>query len=1137
MAKIRVNHQKPAVLCDMPSNLAAILAPNGGRAFGYASKNVGAMHLDSGVEYREDFTLTGIFRDETSGEVSNLLKATQVVFDCDLVDVAMHGNNPDGSRRFPKMMEDAQAFFAAQGVSTVYATSKTGTSHNVSDASADLAEFDKKKAINHAVMKAYLASLKPAQLKTIVMELLPEHLEFMAQQLNGVKPSVVNYSGTGYHLHYFLSDNDGWTQLGLEQLAEDARDGLILNIEPMKLAYKRLNGQFKQKFGYSLDDKLSQIGTAATRDIGSQNTKHSGNIKVVESLYPVNAAGDALVDIDARLCGADFKLVEVPEAEKHEEFKQKVKAAGRPVGRPKKFSPKKLNDDAQITLAVAGTQHTISVGELWEAWEELVSQGVVQVEKDGKQKLVCRLDWVSNGSLNAWCRKDPSNEKGGILFTLNVPKYDNVDPEAWNEDPATGNKVGHWVYTGGIMGLLEVNDKGRVLLNTNNIKTILENEPRLAGRIRYNTRANVVEVRGDLVAAQYSSGNYSYNSLDANMWLTIDDNSVEFINTVIEYYCGTRMNFDALNRAIGMVARMLKSEDPAQDWIASLKWDGKNRLDTWLPEVLRIAPTHPRYASYAAYGRVAMLSIARLTFSVKSAPVRIGSMLIFHGSQASGKSTLARTLAATHYLGETYFSESELQFNKPADLALQLQGKIVAEVPELDAFAKAEITAIKAFLTKGAEDQRTAYSRNMTRFQNTAFLVGTTNHRHILRDTTGNRRFMVVDFDDMGEPLGKRWDMPAFVKVIPQLYAEAHSRAVLGVGIPANRATNLNFYGGVSVEDWGLTPAETEVQADTNRAFETSTPEQDALTQVLNGFVEQGKIKNVKLTDVVQQLKLQFDVVIRSNNIISNTLQSCGWVRHKSGGLSVWSYAGSPETPKPEGDKPTPPTGGGSDNSEPRREPKPEAPKPAPSVAPVQADMFAEPQSEATTQEPDMNFTPVSNTCPLFVGHSWHKSEELNGDPSDVANFMLKVDPLTCSVEDFLRVLLLARLDANGKAKALTQAQLVEFVIARGFIGWSLAPKDVLAKIKPVLERLKAAEDFTATRVKQLSKSLPSLAYMSEEQFEKVAAVRDLDLDGDDLDAIFNNIAARDAEPAAPAPAPAPASEDRLSAAMRRLKM
>jgi hypothetical protein len=67
------------------------------------------------------------------------------------------------------------------------------------------------------------------------------------------------------------------------------------------------------------------------------------------------------------------------------------------------------------------------------------------------------------------------------------------------------------------------------------------------------------------------------------------------------------------------------------------------------------------------------------------------------------------------------------------------------EVGELAGMRKAEAETIKLYISKQADRFRPAYGRRLQEFPRQCIFIGTTNETEFLRDTTGNRRFWVVD--------------------------------------------------------------------------------------------------------------------------------------------------------------------------------------------------------------------------------------------------------------------------------------------------------------------------------------------------------------------------------------------------------
>ncbi len=64
---------------------------------------------------------------------------------------------------------------------------------------------------------------------------------------------------------------------------------------------------------------------------------------------------------------------------------------------------------------------------------------------------------------------------------------------------------------------------------------------------------------------------------------------------------------------------------------------------------------------------------------------------------------------------------------------------------EMMATKKADIEAVKHFLSKSEDIYRVAYGKRTSRFLRQCVVIGTTNDKEFLRDKTGNRRFWPID--------------------------------------------------------------------------------------------------------------------------------------------------------------------------------------------------------------------------------------------------------------------------------------------------------------------------------------------------------------------------------------------------------
>lgn len=146
------------------------------------------------------------------------------------------------------------------------------------------------------------------------------------------------------------------------------------------------------------------------------------------------------------------------------------------------------------------------------------------------------------------------------------------------------------------------------------------------------------------------------------------------------------------------------------------------------------------------------------------------TMLVLVGEQGRYKSTVFMIM------GGDWFSDSLRTFGDK-DSMETIQGTWINEVAEMQALAKAEINAVKMFLSKRSDYYRAAYGRYATDRPRQCVFFGTSNTKECLTDTTGNRRFWPVDIDqqprkkDVGSELAKERD---------QLWAEAMAYWKLG---------------------------------------------------------------------------------------------------------------------------------------------------------------------------------------------------------------------------------------------------------------------------------------------------------------------------------------------------------------------
>ena len=191
-----------------------------------------------------------------------------------------------------------------------------------------------------------------------------------------------------------------------------------------------------------------------------------------------------------------------------------------------------------------------------------------------------------------------------------------------------------------------------------------------------------------------------------------------------------------------------------REYLTGLTWDGKPRVETLYVDFL--------HAPDDAYHR----SVARLMMTAAVTRIfepghKFDFATILEGLQGKRKSTFIEVL------GRSWFAELNGEFSDTKMMVELMQGAWIMEIPELTGFSRADVRAIKAFISSRKDRARLAYARRAGEFPRQCIFIGSTNDREYLKDDTGGRRFWPVecrlgpdeeiDTDRLGTEINQLW--------------------------------------------------------------------------------------------------------------------------------------------------------------------------------------------------------------------------------------------------------------------------------------------------------------------------------------------------------------------------------------------
>jgi predicted P-loop ATPase len=248
--------------------------------------------------------------------------------------------------------------------------------------------------------------------------------------------------------------------------------------------------------------------------------------------------------------------------------------------------------------------------------------------------------------------------------------------------------------------------------------------------------------------------------------------------TLLKNHLVQTMSFEAsvpqIEEAITVAAHELAFH-PVREYFEGLTWDKVPRLDGWLNRYLGVADN--------PYTRAcARKVICAAVMRTMTPGCVFDHVLVLEGRQGVGKSSVVKIL------GGQWAGDFPLDPHDKDSVQLA-QGHLFIEIAELEVTRRADLQALKAFLTRTTDKARFAYGRRVAELPRQFVFIGSINpgaDGTYLKDDE-NRRWWPVACGDTF------FDLPGLKKVRDQLFAEAvhvlkTTREPLGMHTPELRA-------------------------------------------------------------------------------------------------------------------------------------------------------------------------------------------------------------------------------------------------------------------------------------------------------------------------------------------------------------
>jgi predicted P-loop ATPase len=276
------------------------------------------------------------------------------------------------------------------------------------------------------------------------------------------------------------------------------------------------------------------------------------------------------------------------------------------------------------------------------------------------------------------------------------------------------------------MADLTRSEKGGLHATVSNGLILIGNDPALSGLLAYNEFSHQIVVTRapptQFAGAAAAPGPYPR---------PITDSDVTLVQAYLQRAHDLRLSQQSAQQACQTAAEQVRTH-PVREWLGRLKWDGIERLGTWLCRAFGA----PETDYHADVGTKMLVAAVR---RIRHPGCKFDHVPVLEGSQGAGKSRACRLL-----YGAAWFKDDLAHNLGDKDAQQGLAGAWGIELAELQVLVRSTNQAAKAFFSRQVDHFRPSYGRTFLERPRQCVFIGTTNETDYLTDATGNRRYWPI---------------------------------------------------------------------------------------------------------------------------------------------------------------------------------------------------------------------------------------------------------------------------------------------------------------------------------------------------------------------------------------------------------